>query len=431
MGLSDYQGFMERCVRCSFCKWVPQFQIRSYRFAPGCPSIQYGNFHAYSGGGKVLTALSLVTGRINDYSDEMLKTVHACSMCGACDISCKLNHGGNVEPLETIRELRTKLVEDGQSDIAHMALIDGLKKEDNMFGEPKSDRSKWAEGLTVKDILEEKADVYLHVGCHLAYDEALWPVIRGAVKILQKAGVNFGIAKKEEVCCGGRAYEMGYKGEFQNYAESMAGRVKESGAKILLTCCSDGYGTFKQHYPKVGHAFENVEVLHITEYIERLIKEKKIKFSQEVPMRVTYHDPCHLGRLGEPYIPWNGTLKKVLNAMIINDPPREVHFGVNGVYDAPRNILRGIPGVEFVEMERIREYSYCCGAGGGAKEAYPDFASMAARDRIEEAKTTGAEALVTACPWCERNFKDALQETDDNLEVCDIVGLVLKGMGIE
>ncbi len=430
MALSDYQEYMERCIRCSSCKWVPIPNIRSWRFATGCPSIQYGNFHAYSGGGKIISGLGLLTGRI-DYTDEMLKTVHACSMCGACDIACKLNMSDMIEPVEILRELRIKMVEDGQSDVTHMALIDGLKKEDNMLGEPKADRAKWAEGLVIKDILQEKAEVFLHVGCRLAYDETLWPVIRGVVKILQEAGVDFGIAEKEEVCCGGRAYEMGYKGEFDNYAESMAGRVKESGAKILLTCCSDGYGTFKQLYPKTGQVFKGVEVLHITEYIDRLMKKGKIKLCHEVPMRVTFHDPCHLGRLGEPYKPWKGTHKKVMNNMIITDPEKEVLFGVNGVYGPPRDILKSIPGLEFVEMERIKEYTYCCGAGGGAKEAYPDFASMAARERIEEAKATGAEALVTACPWCERNFKDAIQETGEKMEVFDIAEMVLKGIGKE
>lgn len=228
---------------------------------------------------------------------------------------------------------------------------------------------------------------------------------------------------------GGRAYEMGYKGEFENYAESMIGRVKESGAKTLLTCCSDGYGTFKQLYPKVGQTFGGVEVLHISEYMDRLVGEGKIAFRQEVPLRVTYHDPCHLGRLGEPYKPWNGTHKRVLNNMIITEPEREVLFGVKGVYDAPRNILQRIPGLELVEMERIREYTYCCGAGGGAKEAYPDFALMAARERIEEAKSTRADALVTACPWCERNFKDAVKETGEKLQVYDIVEIALRAMG--
>jgi len=344
-------------------------------------------------------------------------------------MGCKLNYADNVEVMEVLRELRIKLVEDGQSDFAHMEVIEGLKKEDNTFGKPKAERAKWAEGLAIKDALAEKAEVYLHVGCHFAYDEELWPVIRGAVSILQEAGVDLGVAKQEEVCCGGRAYEIGYKAEFENYAESMVGRVKESGAKILLTCCSDGYGTFKQLYPKMGKNFEGVEVLHITEYIERLIKDGRIRFTQEVPLKVTYHDPCHLGRLGESYTPWNGAHKRVMNNMIITDPEKDVLFGVRGVYDPPRNILQSIPGLEFEEMERIREYAYCCGAGGGAKEAYPDFALMAAQERLEEAKSTGADALVTACPWCERNFKDAVQETGEKIEVYDIVEIVLKAMG--
>ena len=429
MSLLDYKSSFTRCVRCSLCKWVPSPQVRSQRFSIGCPSILYGNFHAYSGGGKAITALGLMQGVV-DYSDDMLKTVHACSMCGACDISCKLNYQDKVNLLEGLRELRLKCVEDGQMDPTHMIIMDGLKKEDNVFGEPKADRSKWAEGLGVKDVFSDKVDVYLHVGCHFAYDEGLWPVIRGVVRILQAADISFGIAMADEGCCGGRAFDMGFKGVAANFAEATAGRVKESGAKTLLTCCADGFGTFKQLYPMVGFGFKDVEVLHIAEYMARLMKEGKLTLNREVPMRVTYHDPCHLGRLGEAWTPWSGTYKKVLNTMTITDPPREVLFGNNGVYNAAREVLNGIPGLEFVEMERIREYSFCCGAGGGAKEAYPDFALMAGNERIQEAKSTGAEALVTACPWCERNFKDAVQENNEKMAVFDVVELVLKAMGI-
>ena len=418
----------ERCVRCSLCKWIPTPRILNWRFAGGCPSIQYGNFHAYSGGGKNITALALSKGRV-DYTDEMLKSVHACSMCGACEISCNMNNGGNVEPYETMRELRVKIVEDGQANPAHMFVLDSLKRDDNTLGLPKEDRSKWTDGLKVKDILKEKAEVFLHVGCQLSYDQELWPVIRGAAAILEAAGVDFGIAKKEESCCGGRAFDMGYEGEFENYAESMIGRVKESGAKTLITCCSDGYGTFKQLYPLRGKEFKDIQVLHITEYIDRLLKEGKLVLNQNVPLRVTYHDPCHLGRLGEAYTPWKGEYKKVLNKMRVSEPEKQVRFGVNGIYDPPRDILKAIPGVELVEMERIREYSYCCGAGGGAMEAYPDFTSQAATERLEEAKYTGAEAMVTSCPWCERNFKDTAEEIGGRIKIFDIIELVLKAMG--
>ncbi|MDD2735531.1 MAG: (Fe-S)-binding protein [Desulfuromonadaceae bacterium] len=428
MSLSERKHQMMQCIRCSACKWVTTPRISGWDFATGCPSMEYGEFHSYSGGGKTIMAAALEDGQIG-YTDEMLEAVFTCSMCGSCQISCNLNYGGNVEPMENMRELRSRAVEDGQSDPAHMMLIDYLKREDNIFGKPKADRSKWAEGLDIKDALEEKTEVYLHVGCHFSYDEEQWPVIRAAAKILQAAGVDFGFAKKEEICCGGRAYEMGYQQELKNYSESLTGRLKDAGSKILLTCCSDCNGTFKQLYPQAADCNLDIEVLHITEYIERLIGKGKIKFTREVPLQVTFHDPCHLGRLGEPLKAWKGEIKMAEDPrMYVTDPVREVNFGNKGVYDSPRNILQAIPGVTLTEMPRIREWTYCCGSGGGAKEAFPDFALTTGRERLREAHSTGAQALVTACPWCERNFKDAAAESGDAMVVYDIMELVLQAM---
>jgi Fe-S oxidoreductase len=141
-------------------------------------------------------------------------------------------------------------------------------------------------------------------------------------------------------------------------------------------------------------------------------------------MTVTYHDPCHLGRLGESYIPWEGTEKKIRGQIVVYEPRKPRNSGANGVYEAPREVLKSIPGLELVEMERNREYAWCCGAGGGVREAYPDFSSWTARERIEEAKSTGAEALVSACPWCERNFIDAVNGNGDKMKVYDIIELV-------
>jgi Fe-S oxidoreductase len=428
MALSDRKHQLHMCVRCSVCKFVTMPRMSGWDFVSGCPSVDYGQFHAYSGGGKTIMAKALDEGMI-DYTDPMLDAVFTCSMCGSCQISCNLNYGGNVEPLQNIRELRARVVEDGQSDPAHMMTMNYLKREDNVFGKPKADRSKWAEGLDIKDALDEKTSVYMHVGCHYAYDEELWPIIRAAATILKAAGVDFGIAKKEEVCCGGRAYDMGYKKEFAGYAESLAGRLKEAGSKTLVTCCSDGYGAFKQLYPMVGYDFGDIEVLHITEYIDRLLQEGALKFTKSVPLHVTYHDPCHLGRLGEALRPWKGEIKYSDEVnMFVTEPTRDVNFGNRGVYDPPRNILKAIPGVTLTEMPRIREWAYCCGAGGGAKEACPEFAEKTALERIREAKSTGAEALVTACPWCERNFKDAAEKSGDPIGVYDIVQLVLQAM---
>lgn len=420
MALKDYEKDMWRCVTCSECKWIPQAKIRSWRFAHICPSIEKYNFHAYSAGGRLQIGLAMFTGRIG-YTDDFLDILYRCNMCGACDVMCKNTKA--FEPLAVMHELRVKAVEDGELLPVNMVVIDGLKKEDNMMQRLKAERGKWAEGLDVKDITKDKAQVYYHAGCRYCFDEGLWPAARDALNLLKEAGVDIGIAAKEEACCGTRAWELGYEQELTKYAEHNIEMLKVAGVKILVTSCSECYYGFKVLYAKQGIKGD-LEVWHITEYLDRLIKEGKLKLTKKVPMKVTYHDPCHLGRLGEPYIPWDGVEKTVMDKVYIYDPPKPWRRGTYGVYEPPRDVLKSIPGLELVEMERIKEYAWCCGAGGGIKDTYPDFAIATALERIEEAEATGAEALVTACSWCKANFVDAIKENGSRLKVYDAVELV-------
>jgi Fe-S oxidoreductase len=420
VALEDYRNVMVRCTRCSYCKWIPFDHVKSIRFAKGCPAIAYNNFQSYSAGGRLVTALSLLEGR-SSYTDGLLDIVYNCQLCGSCDVACKICRY-DMEPLEAMRELRAKLVEDGQLLPQHMLLIDNLRKEDTMIlGKVKADRGKWAEGLDVKDLTKEKAEVVFHAGCRFCYDEDLWEIPRTAVTLLKNAGVDVGIMGKDECCCGGRAYDLGYQGEFTKYAESNIEAWTTAGVKTVVTSCSDGYFAFKRLYPEVSSKFE---VLHTVEFIDRLIKEGKLKLTKTIPMKVTYHDPCHLGRMGEPYVPWKGVEKKILGQMVVHEPKKPRYNGAWGIYDPPRDILKSIPGLELVEMERIREYAWCCGAGGGVTEAYPEFSSWTAAERITEAESTGAEAIVSACPWCERNFIDSISANGQKLKVYDVIELV-------
>ena len=420
LALSDYYANMKRCARCSYCKWIPFSHVKSWRFAKGCPSIAYKNFQSFSASGRVSISLSLLEGRL-DYSDGLLDVVYQCQMDGLCAISDKVCRY-YIEPLEVMRELRFKLVDDGQVLLQHMPIIDSLKKEDNMMMKPKTERGKWSEGLDVKDLTQESAEVAFHGGCRLGFDEQLGEYARMTVNILKNAGVDIGILpKQDESCCGGRAYDMGYRGEMVKFAESNIQTWKNAHVKTIVTACADCYYSFKSLYPQVGSTFE---VLHTVEYIERLIKSGKMKLTKKVPMTVTYHDPCHLGRLGEQQIPWQGKERKILGQITLFDPPRPLNNGANGIYDPPREIIRSIPGVKLVEMERIREYAWCCGAGGGVRESYPEFSLWTANERIEEAQSTGARAIVTACPHCERNFLDAAQENGSDMLVYDIVELI-------
>jgi Fe-S oxidoreductase len=294
----------------------------------------------------------------------------------------------------------------------------------------KGKRGDWASGLNLKDATKEKVDVLYHVGCLTSYDKDMQKLARATAKILQKANVNFGIAGDAETCCGGRAYQMGYKEDFLNQAKKNMDMIKKAGVKTVVTACADGYQAFKVLYDKYDqlkiHLKAGLEVLHISEYIDKLIKDGKLKLQKKVDLSVTYHDPCRLGRLGEPWIHWEG--KKIPGDRFVFDPPKVYRRGTHGVYEPPRDVIKGIPGIKLTEMTRIKEYSWCCGAGGGVNESNPDFAKWTARERIEEAGSTGAEAMVTACPWCEQTFNEAIKETDSSLKVYDIVELVEKAI---
>ncbi len=419
MTLQELKRDMDGCARCSNCKWVPHLRIQSWRYANVCPSVDRYNFHCYSGGGKMNMANSYVEKR-SELNDAVAQVVYRCQLCGACQVSCQVNRD-DIDLSDVFLAFRSTCVEQGFVLAEHLDMIESMKHEDNTMYMKKADRGKWADGLDLIDINKEKAEVLFHAGCRYSYDEDLREIVRGTATLLKSSGVHFGIAGRDEACCGGRAFEIGYQGEMKNYAEDMAGRVKASGAHTLVTPCSDCYYTFKYLYPKNGLDL-GVKVLHVTEYTDRLLKEGRLYSANPIPLKVTYHDPCHLGRRGEIYKgPWVGEDKLMRSS-------RFKQTGRLGIFDPPRAILKSIPGIELVEMERIREYSWCCGAGGGVLEAEPEYAIWTAKERLDEAAATGAAALVTACPWCERVFKDAVKESGSSLQVLDVIELLSKSL---
>ena len=422
MALENYQDDMEMCSKCTACKFIPLERIEGYEHVDVCPSIARYNFHAYSGGGRLGMAIGMLEKRF-DYSDKLLEVVYNCQMCGGCDTSCK--YGMDMEVLEPINEFRIRCVEDGHTLKALDELIKRLREQGTMVPGDKGKRGEWASGLGIKDATREKVKVLFHVGCLTSYNKEMWKVARDTSKLLKKAGIDFGIAGEFETCCGGRAYKMGYRENFLKQAELNMKTIKQTGAETLVTACADGYHTFQVLYDRFKMKGE-LEVLHITQYLDRLIKEGRLKPSGKLDLRVTYHDPCYLGRLGEPYIHWEG--KRVPGHMYRFDPRKVYRRGTYGVYEPPRNVLKSIPGVTLVEMARTKEYAWCCGAGGGVRESNPAFSKWTAEQRINEVKTTEAEAIVSACPWCEQNFKDAIKENGSSLKVYDVVELLAEAL---
>jgi Fe-S oxidoreductase len=396
-------------------------KVNGYEYAYACPSISRYDFHSYSGGGRLNIGATMLKNGFN-YTDKLLDIVYNCQMCGACGVSC--NYAMDMEVLEPISEFRIKCIEEGKTNPALEKVIKGLRKQGSMVP-VKGKRGDWAKGLNLRNAAEEQVDVLYHAGCLTSYDKEMQKLAKATAKILKKAKVNFGIAGNNETCCGGRAYQMGYRKDFLKQAKKNMALIKKAGVKTVVTACADGYQAFKVLYDKYGLKGE-LEVLHISEYMDKLIEEGKLKLRKKVDLSVTYHDPCRLGRLGEPWIHWEG--KKIPGDRFVFDPPKVYRRGTQGVYEPPRDVIKRIPGVNLTEMTRIKEYAWCCGAGGGVNASNPGFAQWTARERIEEAGSTGAEAIVTACPWCEKTFNEAIRETGSSLKVFDIVELVQKAI---
>ena len=420
MKLVDLDENIRHCWRCNHCKWVHSPQ--SNEFAHACPSIQYGQFHSYSGGGKVITAHALATGA-GAYTDEMLESVFACTMCGACDVSCKINNGELVEPLEILYALRERVAEDGKSLPAHRTMQHNLTTTGNPFGKAQSDRARWADGLNLKNALAEPVDVLLHVGCDMSYSENLWPELRAIVALLRRAGVDFGIASQQETPSGELAFDLGFTGDAADQARALAALFAAAQADTIVTCSAGSFSAIRSIWPRLGVATKK-PAHHITDFVEALFADDRLSLQGGCAGRVTYHDPCKLGRLSEPFVPAPNRWTRVLGTMLVHAEPKPVLFGNGGTYDAPRRLLQRLPGIELVEMERNRVASYCCGAKGGAAEAFPDFAAQAANRRLDEAEATGAAVMATACGGCQHHLGTVAKAGDRLLRVVGLFELL-------
>jgi len=260
--------------------------------------------------------------------------------------------------------------------------------------------------MEIKDLNTEKAEVLLFVGCTYGLSEELRETIRNVATILKKAKVNFGILGSQELCCGSPVEKIGVLSEFERLARTNVERFNNLGVKTVVAPCAGCYSTIREEYDRFNLK-KHFEMLHITELFDQLVEAGKLKFKKEVPLKVTWHDPCHQGRLSRPYVPGKE---------------------IDGVYEQPRNILKAIPGIELYEMERIKEYAWCCGGGGGVFTAFKDFAQWTALERLEEAKDTGAQVLATSCPWCESNLGNAVKGMEEKIGIASLTDLMVRAL---
>jgi Fe-S oxidoreductase len=316
------------------------------------------------------------------------EAVWACTSCGACVDICPV---GN-EPMRDILDIRRGLVlmENAFPKQLETAFR-GMERTLNPWSIPPDKRMEWAEGIEVPTIEENPdPDVLWWVGCAAATDARAQKTARAFAKILNAAGVNYAVLGQNEQCCGDSARRAGNEYLFFELASANVELLNEIKPKRIVTSCPHGLHTLKNEYPAFGGEYD---VVHHSQFIEELIDAGKLDLKPDERGKVTYHDPCYLGR----------------------------H---NKVYDAPRDVLKSVE-LELVEMPRHGAKSFCCGAGGAQmwKEEEEGTAAVNAT-RFAEAQATGAETLAVACPFCLTMMNDAAKDVASEMEVLDVAEIV-------
>jgi len=309
-----------------------------------------------------------------------------CTTCGTCPQRCP--RGVNQIQLGVaLRRIATEYGAFPDSVKPIITVSDSLMAEGNPFNMERAKRADWAEGLPVKTFTEGMEILYFP-GCYLSYDPRLKKVAAATARILDKAGVDFGILGSKESCCGESIRKTGNEALFKHLARENIKHFIDHGVKKILVSSPHCLHTFKNEYPEFSVHFE---VVHISQFLGELIRDGRLKPAREYEKKLTWHDPCYLGR----------------------------H---NGIFDAPREVLKQVPGAELTEMENSRENSFCCGGGGGRIWMETPQGERFSDLRLKQAADVGAEVLVTACPYCITNFTDS--SLGQNIEVKDITEVV-------
>jgi Fe-S oxidoreductase len=417
LNLDNYYFEGRHCDGQSPCRWIDYNYFQGQEFSAGCPHWQYKGFDAYGAPGKCNIVYYLLQGKL-DYADPGLRDiVFGDPLCGRCDAACK--RCLDLEIHMMLEALRARLVEKGLGPMPeHAPVTANIMKAGNRYGKNNKTRFAWVPA-DAKPVT--KADTLYFVGCNAAFVDT--GIAKAAARIFKAANEKY-MVMPDETCCGHFVFITGQVDKARQIAKANLAKIRKTGAKRVVFTCAEGYKTVKVDYPKllgISTADLGFEPVHITEMAAPWVKDGRLKFTKPQEMKLTFHDPCNLGRLSEPWFKWEG----VRENWGVYNPERTVRRGMHGIYEPPRDILKAIPGVQLVEMVRHHDNGFCCCADAGVKEAFPDQAIWGAAERLKEAAHAGAEAVVSACPYCKQNFLDA----GSNAKVLDITELMAKAIG--
>ena len=367
-GIKDFGGeAFKYCYQCGMCDAVcPWNRVRNFSMRKLIRQATFG-----------LTEIE---------NEEMWR----CTTCGRCPQRCPRGVG-IIEVGVATRRMATEFGVFPNSVSPIRGVGNSLMSDGNPLSGDRAKRADWAKGLDVKAFSDDMEILYFP-GCYLCYDPRLKKVAAATANILKKAGVEFGILGTQENCCGESIRKTGNEDTFKHLAKENIKAFIDNGVKKILVSSPHCYHTFKNEYPEF---MVNFEVVHMSQYLLELINEGRLQLTKDYGKKITYHDPCYLGR----------------------------H---NGIFDEPREALKKVPGSELIEMPDSREDSLCCGGGGGRIWMETPKGERFCDLRVEQSVGVGAEVLVTACPYCITNFEDSRLslEYDEATEIKDITEVI-------
>lgn len=378
---------LEACARCGECQvW--------------CPVFSQDRRECISARGKLALLKRLIHGGLPDAElQEFLQGLYKCSACGQCHVVCPVR----INTHELWEQARQSLVGAGiPQPEGQIKQLTTIKESNNAFGKPQADRGLWAKRAWEAGLLrapvplwrEQPSPLLYFAGCTASFDPVMQSVAVQTARLLQEAGIAFSILGDEEPCCIGKLRRMGdpdFSAEAQKRVDLFAGK----GITDIVVSCAGCFKGLHCDYARVWPGSKRV--LHLTQLIDLLIRDGRLRPKHEVPLTVTYHDPCHLGR----------------------------H---NQIYDEPRRILGAIPGLTLAEMPRHRAFSSCCGMGGGLKLMNPGMQHSMAGARIREAGTTGASAIVTPCQTCSMGLQYGVEEISSAMKVYHLNEMLIRSI---
>ncbi|MBB4911665.1 (Fe-S)-binding protein [Actinophytocola algeriensis] len=325
-----------------------------------------------------------------------------CTQCGACELRCPNTlftgdfYRFRTRTVDLVKQMRALAVDNGVHQPGYQRwnqLTDERTHEPVLGDLPVSQEhvADWADGLD----LPVGGETILFVDCEAAFHRTSVP--RAVAQLLRQAGYEFGLMR-EQWCCGGPAAEMGYRGQSRRFAEHNLADWRASGVRRVLVLDPHDYITFTEDYPGYFGADFDIEIVLVVELLARLLADGKLTPTVPVERTITYHDPCRLNKR-------------------------------KGIWQEPRQVLRAIPGLTFHDVDRVTQWSYCSGGGGGLPVEKPELTAKISAARIDKAAELEVDTLVSACPWSERPLSEAGAARD--IDVVDLHELLAESCGIE